>query len=79
MEPHSFSKNMMGVGTQLDHADLGGNCGMKIDEIELIQNLIVGLKKLGYSDWYVGDKCAVVFRVIEIIGQDRLLEESEEQ
>ena len=44
---------------------------MKIDEIEFMQNFIVSLKKLGYSDWWIGEKTAVALRVLEIIEDDQ--------
>lgn len=48
---------------------------MQIDEIEFMKNFIVSLKKLGYSDWWIGDKTAVALRVLEIIEEDRTSDE----
>ena len=49
---------------------------MKIDEIDFMKNFIVSLKKLGYSDWWIGDKTAVTLRVLEIIENDQSSDDS---
>jgi len=51
----------------------------KIDEIEFLKNFIVSLKQLGYSDWYIGDKTALVLRVLEIVEEDRTSDETGEK
>ena len=50
----------------------------KIDEIEFMKNFITSLKKLEYSDWWIGDKTAVALRVLEIIEEDRTSDVTED-
>jgi len=48
----------------------------KIDEIEFMKNFITSLKELGYSDWWIGDKTALAFRVLEIVEEERTSDET---